>query len=298
MADATSTNDTAPIAIVIETKDATITVVPTGRVQERLHDIAAAGIDMQLVTDWIAAGYSNSSQPVHHLIASDVSDLWHIRTDTDIVRLLQSETAQRRIVPKNHLSTRLSPLFAEGYPPSKVSDDRLGMLHESALEYTPFELRDIERYDGSSLPLNMERRGYEERVILPSIPERHHWHENLGIPELTESYQRLVNVVSDTIFRNRTPEEFVSEILAGIKAQDDAMTEQADRIVRDGEERGDAMLQRAKELAEDAFKVIPKLPIDEHLEVPMSDVSVHTGGNEPPRVIGKETEAEIPSVRE
>lgn len=298
MADVTSTNDRAPITIVIEATDATITIVPTGKVQERLQDIVAAGIDMQLVSNWIAAGYSNSSLPVHHLVASDVADLWHIRTDEDIVDLLQSATEQRKIVPKRHPSTRVSPLFDEGYTLPKATYDRLRKLDEHPLDYILMEpwhyLANLE-FDDSNLPLMTKVYKYNLNHV-STVHERPHWHENLTIPGLMESYDQAVDKIGDAIFRNRPLQKFIDEIMSDSQALGDTMTEQADRIVEDGEALGDAMMQRAKELAEEAYVVIPKLPIDEHLDVPQVGVSIHIGGGEPPRVIGKETEVEIPSV--
>ncbi len=299
MADVTSTNDRTPIAIVIEEKDATITIVPIGEVQERLQDIAAAGIDMQLVSNWIAAGYSNSSSPVHHLVASDVADLWHIRTDKDVVDLLQSETERRKIVRKTYLNTRFSSFFSERSPLSNATYDRLRRLDEHPLDYIPMEpshhLKNPGRYGVSNLPLTT--KVYRDDLNhVSTVHERPHWYEDLTIPGLMEPYDQAVDEIGDAIFRNRSLQNFIDEIMTDGQALGDTMTKQADRIVEDGEALGDAMTQQAKELAEKAFWVIPKLPIDEHLKVPKSDVPVYTGGSEPPQVIGEETEVELPSV--
>ena len=307
MADVTSTNDRAPITIVIEEKDATITIVPTGKVQERLRDIAVAGIDMQLVTDWIAAGYSNSSLPVHHLVASDVGDLWHIRTDTDIVDLLQSETERRKIVRKTYPNTRFSSLLSEASPLSKATYDRLMRLDEHPLNYILMEPSHMQASGESlrfiedrNLPLTMRPYG-DNWNRMPTLPERDHWHESL--PErlfsrrLVEEHARVVDKIGDAIFSKRTLQEVIDEIVGNSQTLSDTMTELADSIVEDGEALGDAMMQRAKELAADAFTVKSrKLSIGDDLDVPQVGVEVFIGGGEPPRIFGEETEVELPSV--
>lgn len=133
MADAISTNDDMPISIVIEASGTTITVVPAERVQKQLRDIVAAGIDMQLVTNWITAKYINSIQPVHELIASDVRDLWLIRTDEDVVRILQLEIEQCKSTRKSYRNAYIAPVFPTEHEPFEVPEKRYINLNNGPL---------------------------------------------------------------------------------------------------------------------------------------------------------------------
>jgi hypothetical protein len=45
-----------------------------------------------------------------------------------------------------------------------------------------------------------------------------------------------------------------------------------------------------------AFNVSAELSIDDHLEVPEADTVIHIGGGEPPRILGEETEIDVPSI--
>lgn len=76
----------------------------------------------------------------------------------------------------------------------------------------------------------------------------------------------------------------------------EAMSEVADWLIREGKALGDAMSERAKTLAGEAFAVSATLPIEDHLAVPKVDTSAPTEDDESPRVHGKETEVEIPSI--
>lgn len=294
MADAISTNDSTPISIVIEANGATITVVPEERVQKQLRDIAAAGIDMQLVTDWITAKYINSIQPVHELIASDVSDLWQIRTSNDAVRILQLEIEQRKTTRKSYWNDYIAPVFPTEHKLLEMPEKRYVNLNNDPQGLILMNL-DYPRHNLSSTSSLYGNYHWNSNTI-PSLPERYHRHEDFLSPELREAHEQLVNYLGIALFRNRTPEEIAEEILRDSTALSEAMSEAAEQIVSDGGALGDAMSERAKTLASEAFTVSPTLPIEDHLAVPKVDTSAPTEDDESPRVHGKETEVEIPSI--
>lgn len=266
MADATSNNE--PVSIIIQTDDATITITPTGKTQEQLQDIVATGINMQLVTDWIAAGYHAKRRPIHELVVEDISDLWLIRTDGDIGTHLTRETMYRTLTPSADWTR-----YYTGYP-TVPSVEPLPNLFSRDFGETSTPERDIPWYEQSrNLPLTTGAHYYHKN---PGIGYGRH--ENLTYPEPREQYEYVVEQVRERLFGNPTSEELAA------------------RAVRDAEALGDAMAERGRKLAEGAFEVTPVLPIDEHLDVLVADVSVDIDGGEPPRILGEEIEIDIPSI--
>lgn len=67
-----------------------------------------------------------------------------------------------------------------------------------------------------------------------------------------------------------------------------------DRIV--AEEAAKQVSEAMRQVASMAFNVSPQLPIEDHLEVPEADTVIRIGGGEPPRILGEETEVDIPSI--